>query len=484
MSRTQLVAAAAATLVTVAPLASGPAASADASATTPAPRPVARLVVGPHGSDHAAGTVAHPLRTIAVAVGRLGSDGGTVLLRGGVYHQRVRLVGKRHITLRRYRREHPVLSGAGLRPPAGKLTGMVEIAGSRDIGVRGLEITGYRTRKLNTVPAGVYVHGHDRNVRILRNHVHDLGNFNNTLGSFDINAHGIAAYGDDPGLPIQGLVIAGNQVDNLHLGASESVVVNGNVTGWRITGNHIHDNDNIGIDAIGFEPTLTGRHRYTQRNRARSGVIAGNVVQRIRSQGNPAYWEDGSWCNCADGIYIDGGSHIRVAGNRVADSDIGIEVAAENPRGTADHVTVARNRVTGSLFTGITTGGYCNGAKDCGGVRTGSSHDNLFTRNWLRDNNRLDDGSPELLVQYYAYRNTFTHNTLIATNTGHVVYGTVPGGGSAGVPGKPANRSDFNHFRARGAGPGQLELGWRGHTYTGARSYVSATGQDRHSTFR
>ena len=38
---------------------------------------------------------------------------------------------------------------------------------------------------------------------------------------------------------------------------------------------------------------------------------------------------------------------------------------------TADHVTVRRNRITGSLFTGITTGGYCNGADDCGCVRTG-----------------------------------------------------------------------------------------------------------------
>ncbi|HEU4675056.1 MAG TPA: right-handed parallel beta-helix repeat-containing protein [Motilibacteraceae bacterium] len=466
----------AASLVTVAPLTT----AIPAGAATRTGHP--RVVVSPHGSDAARGTAAHPMRTVAAAVRRLGTGGGTVLLRGGVYHQRIRLAGQHHLTIRPYRHEHPVLSGAGLAPPAGKLTAMVQVSGSRDVTVRGLEVTGYRTRKLDTVPAGFYVHGHDRRVRILGNHVHDLGNLNNTLGSFDINAHGIAAYGDNPRRPIRGLVIAGNRVDNLHLGASESVVVNGNVTGWRITGNHIHDNDNIGIDAIGFEPTLTGRWRYTQRNRARDGVIAGNVVQRIRSRGNPAYWEDGSWCDCADGIYIDGGSHIRVARNRVADSDIGIEVAAENPRGTADHVTVLRNRVTGSLFTGITTGGYCNGADDCGGVETGTSHDNVFSWNRLRNNNRADDGSPELLVQFYAYRNTFTHNTLVATNSDHVLYGTVPGG--TGVPGKPGNHSDHNHFRARGAGPAAMEFGWRGVSYTGAGHYVRATGQDRHSTFR
>jgi hypothetical protein len=472
-----MIAGAASTLLVLAPLAvvaPGPAATASMSS--------GRVVVGPHGSDNAAGTARHPLRTVRAAVQRLGAAGGVVLLRGGVYHQRVRLLDKRHLTVRPYRHEHAVLSGAGLTPPRRKLTGMVQIANSRDITVRGLEITGYRTSRLGTVPAGVYVHGHDRHVRIVGNHVHDLGNDNNTLGSFDINAHGIAAYGDNPRRSIRTLVIARNTVDNLHLGASESVVVNGNVRDWSIVGNRIHDNDNIGIDAIGFESTLTGDNRYTNRNRARSGVIARNVVKRIRSRGNPAYWEGGSWCNCADGIYIDGGSHIRVARNRVADSDIGVEVAAENPRGTADHVTVIRNRVTGSLFTGITTGGYCNGAQDCGGVRTGSSHDNVFTRNWLRGNNRLDDDSPELLVQYYAYRNSFTHNTLIATNTAHAVYGTVPG--DHGMAGKPGNHSDDNHFRARGVGAAQLEFGWRGITYMGAGHYVSATRQDQHSAFR
>jgi hypothetical protein len=472
----------AATALATAALLSLPTGVATGDAATGAPyRAVWYVVVSPHGSNSASGTAAHPMRTVRAALRRLGRRGGTVLLRGGVYHQRVRLRRVHHVTIRPFRHEHPVLSGARMTPPAG-LTALVEIANSTDVTVRGLELTGYRTRKLNHVPAGVYVHGFDRGVRILRNHVHDLGNDNNTLGSFDINAHGIAAYGDNPQRAIRHLLIAGNTVDNLHLGASESVVVNGDVDGWRIVRNRIHDDDNIGIDAIGFEPTLTGAYRYTRRNRARDGVIAGNTVARIRSRGNPAYWEDGSWCNCADGIYVDGGTHIRIRHNRVADSDIGIEVAAENARGAADHVAVVRNRVTGSLFTGITTGGYCNGAQDCGGVRTGRSFDNVFRGNRLRGNNRQDDGSPELLVQYYAWGNTFVHNTLIATNSDHVLYGTVP---NDEVPaGKPANRSDHNVFRSRGAGPARMQFGWRGHTYTGARAYVRATGQDRHSAFR
>ncbi len=332
------------------------------------------------------------------------------------------------------------------------------------------------------MPAGVYIHGHDSAITITGNHVHDLGNYNGTLGSFDINAHGIAAYGDDPHASITGLTISGNEVDHLHLGASESVVVNGNVDGWAITGNSIHDNGNIGIDAIGFEPTLTGSYRYTTANRARNGLIADNAIARIQSRGNPAYWEGGegaaAWCNCADGIYVDGGTHIVISDNRVSQDDIGIEVAAENPHGSGDHVLVVHNHITGSLFTGITTGGYCNGAEDCGGVHTGTSFDNTFVDNWLKGNNQLNDGSPELLVQYYASNDTFEHNTIIATNSAHVVYGTVPGGTEHG------NVSNDNSFSAVGVGAGQAQFGWSGHVYTGFAAYRHATGQDSLSSYR
>ena len=59
-------------------------------------------------------------------------------------------------------------------------------------------MTGYRTSRKGVVPVGIYLHGHDHAVRILGNHVYNEGNYNGTLGSFNINAHGIAAYGDDP----------------------------------------------------------------------------------------------------------------------------------------------------------------------------------------------------------------------------------------------------------------------------------------------
>jgi hypothetical protein len=446
---------------------------------TSAPAAAAKvLVVSTSGNDSNAGTAAAPLRTIQVAVKRL-PNGGTIELRAGDYHQRVRLAGVDGITLRPYHHEAAVLNGSGLNPPNG-ISAMVDISDSRNITISGLSITGYRTSRKGVVPVGIYLHGHDRAIRILNNHVYKEGNYNGTLGSFNINAHGIAAYGDDAHAAIRNLTIKGNTVDHLRTGASETVVVNGNVKNWAIVDNHIYDDNNIGIDAIGYETTITGPDRYTNRDRARDGLIARNRIAHIQSRGNPSYWDHG-WCNCADGIYIDGGTHIRTRHNDVRTSDIGIEVAAENGKGTADYNTVTHNHITKSLFTGLATGGYCNNKPDCGGVKTGTSHNNRWAYNVLRGNNQLDDGSPEVLIQYHSWRDTFVHNAITATNRGHVVYGTVPDADTDGHP--IGNRSDYNHFRAVGVPASKAEFDWLGHTYIGFNNYRHHAGKDAHSTY-
>jgi hypothetical protein len=469
-------------LATLSTLALTGSVAASAATASPTPEIVAShskiLVVATDGSNANAGTASAPLRTVQAAVSKL-PNGGTIELRAGDYAQRVRLAGVHNLTIRPYAHEAAVLDGTSLTPPSGT-SAMVNISNCTDVTIADLAITGYHTSVKGIVPIGIYLHGHDTNVHIMGNHVYKLGNYNGTLGSFNINAHGIAAYGDDPHASIHGLVIHANTVDHLRTGASESVVVNGNVNHWAITGNHIYDNNNIGIDAIGYEPTLTGKYRYTQADRARNGVIAHNRIAHIQSRGNPSYWDHG-WCNCADGIYVDGGTHIQIHNNHVTTSDIGIEVAAENGRGSADFDSVTHNHVSGSLFTGLATGGYCNDKPNCGGVKTGTSHDNRFAYNVLRGNNQLNDGSPEVLIQYHTWRDTFVHNTITATNKAHVVYGTVPKADTDGHP--IGNRSDHNRFRAVGVGAAKAEFDWLGHTYIGFATYRTKTGQDAHSKY-
>ena len=240
-----------------------------------------------------------------------------------------------------------------------------------------------------------------------------------------------------------------------------------------MTRNVIHDNNNIGIDAIGFEPTIGGAARFTDVNRARHGLIADNRVSRIISEGNPAYWEDDSWCNCADGIYVDGGAAITVAGNRVDASDIGIEVASEWRQGRTNAITIRGNTVTRSRYTGLAIGGYDQDR--------GEAYDVTVTGNLLRGNNTLDDGSPEMLLQYYVHDTTIRHNTVISTNAGQSVllYRDAPAGSAA----QNAHVVlDGNTYRGW-APAGQESYFWNGVEQRGLRAYQIASGQDRSSTY-
>jgi hypothetical protein len=430
------------------------------------------LYVSPTGSDTNPGTAAAPLRTPQRAVDRLGAAGGTVRFAAGRYaRQRVLIHNRRGVTLEALPGAVPVLDGAGLTPPDGD-TGMIDIRDSDAVTVRGLTITGYRTRSLDKMPIGIYVTGAGDRITLAGNHVHHLGNDNPTLGSFEMNAHGIAVYGRNAARPITHVTVAGNELDHLVLGASESLVLNGNVDGWAIIGNDIHDNNNIGIDAIGFEPTIGGAARWTDVNRARNGLIAGNRVSRIISEGNPAYYEDGEWCNCADGIYIDGGKSIVVAANRVDASDIGIEVASEWARGRTNAIRVVGNTITRSRYTGFAAGGYDQ--------ERGEAYDITVTHNTLRGNNTLDDGSPELLLQYYVHQATITDNTITATNADPVLLQRVaPAGGAARNADLVLDR---NHY----AGPapaGSAVFTWNDVPLRGFGTYQQDSHQDRNSTY-
>jgi hypothetical protein len=114
-------------------------------------------------------------------------------------------------------------------------------------------------------------------------------------------------------------------------------------------------------------------------------------------------------------------------------------------------------------------------------VQTGRAHDNTFVNNTLFGNNTFDDGSPELLVQYYAYRTTFTNNVVWATDEARAVIATVSGADRDGLS-TPVS-ADHNLYWVDGGRPGRATFGSRGRTYRGFDAYRRATGQDRHSRF-
>ncbi|MBM6402282.1 right-handed parallel beta-helix repeat-containing protein [Phycicoccus sonneratiae] len=435
--------------------------------------PTTTLHVSPTGDDAATGSASAPLRTPQRAVDRLGASGGTVVLHGGTYRgQRVVLANRTDVTVRAADGETPVLDLTGTTVPGGT-TGVVEVRGGTRVAVEGLTVTGYRTRSTAATPIGIYATGATDGLRIVGNHVHHLGNDNPTLGSFDTNAHGIAVYGRSATAAMRDVTVSGNEVDHLVLGASEAVVLNGNVDGFAVTGNSVHDTNNIGIDAIGFEETIGGAARWTDVNRARHGRIAGNTVTRIRSEGNPAYFEDGQYCNCADGIYLDGALDVTIEQNTVREADIGIEVASEWARGRTNGVVVRGNTVTDSRYVGLALGGY--------DTARGEAYDIAVSGNTLRNNNTLHDGSPEVLLQYYVHDTRISGNTVTATDPAYpFVVGRVrPAGAAAKNRGLVLDANSYG-------GPvpaSEAVFVWNGTERVGLAAWRRASGQDATSTW-
>src|SRR5436190_8417100 len=226
--------------------------------------------VSPAGSDAADGSQDSPWRTIQHAANTV-PPGATVFVHSGTFHEQVhvRISGNPDagpVVFRNAPGEHPIIDGTGLSV-ATDFNGLFDVDSQRYVTIQGFEIRNYRSSQPGHDPAGIFVDGASDHVSVLDDHVHDIATEVKSASGGD--AHGIAVYGTDSEHPISGVVISGNEVDHCTLGSSETVVVNGNVTGFSIDHNTIHDNNNIGIDVIGYE----GKASDSSVDVARDGVV-------------------------------------------------------------------------------------------------------------------------------------------------------------------------------------------------------------------
>jgi hypothetical protein len=297
-------------------------------------------------------------------------------------------------------------------------------------------------------------------LQIVNNHIHDITTTAKTTpAACSSNALGMAVYGSAAPAAISGLVVSGNEIDSLQTGCSESMSIDGNVDGFAVTSNVVHDNDNIGIDAIGFEK-VSPDPTYDQ---ARNGEIRGNTVYNITSYGNPDYGKQ----YAADGIYVDGGTQITIEQNLVHNVDLGIELASEHKGRLTSYIVARNNVVYQDSSNGISIGGY-------GAARGGSDHVTVVN-NTLYDNDTQNTGSGEFQIQFNAANNVFENNVVYASAQGLMVHGFVKGDVAPAA-------LDYNvHFSPLGAGKSAWQ--WERTRYAGFAAYLKGSGQDGHSVF-
>jgi hypothetical protein len=346
--------------------------------------------VSTSGIDTAAGTFVAPFKTIQRAITAVGVGSGNIFVRAGTYAAKISITGtgastEGILSLQPYNNESVIIDGSGLTVANGQ-QGLITLTSRSNVTIQNFEIRNFRGTR-NNVPLGIYVTGHGSNLSILNNHIHDIVQMQESCNGGD--AFGLAVYGTDA-TPWTNVRIEGNEVNNLKTGCSESLTVNGNVDGFNITGNNVHNNDNIGIDAIGFE----GSGPTPAVDQARNGTIRGNTVANITSFGNPAYGN----ARAADGIYVDGAKNIVIEQNTVRNVDIGIEVASEMSGRASSYVLVRNNAVANSASAGVSIGGYDS-------MRGSTDHCIIL-------NNTLYQNSTELQAQFYVTTTLFQNNLL------------------------------------------------------------------------
>ncbi|HTZ71410.1 MAG TPA: right-handed parallel beta-helix repeat-containing protein, partial [Acetobacteraceae bacterium] len=418
--------------------------------------------VATDGSDANPGTISAPFATLQHAA-KVAVAGDTVLARAGVYNQLLTLTksgsAAEPITFRSYPGEAATLDGTGLPIPGGQ-NGLITIHGASDLIVEGFELRNYTTDSNKRVPLGVYIYGAGDGLQIVNNHIHDIATTAKTTpkkcGS---DAFGMTVYGTKAPAAISNLAVAGNEFDHLQTGCSETLSLDGNVDGFLIANNLVHDDNNIGIGAIGFEK-VSPDPAYDQ---ARNGEIRGNVVYNITSFGNPDYGKQ----YAADGIYVDGGTEITIEQNRVHNVDLGIELASEHKDHVTSLVTARNNVIYADNSNGISIGGY--------GRARGGTDQCIVVNNTLYGNDTKNTGSGELQIQWYATNNVIVNNIAYGGAQNLLLHNF-----TRSEP-LPAMLNDNLYNLAAGAANALFV--WERTHFRGFTNYQTSTGEDLNSIF-
>lgn len=341
------------------------------------------------GNDSSTGSMAQPWQTIQYGADQL-IPGDVLHVMTGVYNEKIVL----HVSgntnspiIIDGTGYQAVIDGTGLTTE----NAMIRITNQSYITIRGLEI---RNNIMNDAQ-GILVEGNCSGIRLISNILHDIHFSANPqdTATASTNAQGIIVFGSDPLSPVSDLLIQGNELFDCRLGYSEGVAVNGNVDGFIVEYNEVHDLTNIGIVAIGHEQTCSD----PQYDQARNGIMRNNKVYGCRSP----------YAACA-GIYVDGARLIRIEANSCRDNDYGIEVGCEHPGKSADSIIVKNNIIWQNGIAGLALGGY-DYPSGSGKVIQCKVNNNTFYKN-----DTLHDGNGEVWLTYV--ENTLLENNILYTN--------------------------------------------------------------------
>lgn len=342
--------------------------------------------------------------------------------------------GSGYITLQAAAGHSPVIDGTGVSGDD-----MVLIDTRSYVKLIGFEI---RNNLGVNDGSGVRILGSGSHIEIRDNEIHEI------RGS---HAMGITVYGTEV-LPISDLIIDGNEIHDCEPAQSEALTLNGNVTDFEVTNNVVRDVNSIGIDFIGGETDIQPDPTKV----ARDGLCSGNTVIRANANYGGGF---------GAGIYVDGGTNIVIENNVVTQSDLGIEIGAENAGIVTSAIDVRNNLIYDNDKVGLVFGGFSGSV---GTVQSCEFRNNTFYRN-----DTFAEGFGEIWVQH-AQNNTIRNNVFYATDENLLLasYGS----------GNQNNTFDYNLWYAED-GAASARFIWNDTEHVGFATYQAAESQDASSQF-
>ncbi|MCB1229633.1 MAG: right-handed parallel beta-helix repeat-containing protein [Verrucomicrobiae bacterium] len=390
--------------------------------------------VAPNGNDDALGTQEFPWQTIQKAFDEL-EPGDTAIMHPGFYNEQlyVEVEGNEEDGYVTFQAEPgAVITAQGLSSE----DNVIYIEDKSWIRIIGFEIRDLQTKD----GSGIRFEGSGSHLEFRNNVIHAI---------HGKSAMGITVYGTNPDEPVSQVIIDGNEIHDCDTAPSEALVLNGNVTNFEVTNNHVHDIRGVGIDFIGGEDGIVDDD--TGKKVARNGLCRGNRVERVRAPYGGGY---------GPGIYVDGGTDIRVEANHISECDLGLEVGAENPGVLVSGISVVGNVITGNDKAGLVFGGYDRKRGRVTGCR--------FLNNLIHDNTSHAKAEAEVWIQW-AEANVFRNN---------IVVGRADSKKSllSSENRDQSNDFDFNLWFQPGADPENTKFVWGGKTYQGFAAFRDSTG--------
>jgi len=396
--------------------------------------------ISPSGSNSNNGLLATPWQTIQYGIGQA-NNGDTLNLFTGTYNEKVNVT--KSLTIRNQTGNMPILSGTGVTTQ----DAMIAITNQSNVTIDGLEIA----NNIQNDARGILVDGICQNITIKNCKLHDIHFSSNPSAPVNAgtNAQGIIVYGTNASTAISNLKINNNTLYNCRLGYSEGIAVNGNVDGFEVIGNLVHDITNIGIDLIGHEGTCSN----PANDQARNGLIKINLIYNCIS----AYATSG-------GLYVDGGKNIIIENNTSYHNGYGVEVGCENVGKTTDNITVRNNMFYDNQVCAIALGGFDYPAG------SGKVINSKVRNNTCYKNDLLNGGTGELYLSY-SENSVVENNIFYLSIQNSLVYANLT---------QPSLQFNYNVFFSDNI-PTNMTANWNGNSYSSYSSFTSGTGTNANS---